>query len=192
MFIVFEGIDGSGKSTQMRFLAEFLRSQGRQVVTTFEPTDNRIGTGIRTILKEHRQIAMKDLQKLYCEDRKKHLKDVIEPYLKAEKIVICDRYHWSTIAFGMLGMDKQTLKEMGKSFRVPDLTILLDVNPTEAISRIEKRGQTKELFEKLEKMKKVRENYLSLRGEKNFFVVDGNRRPEEIFGDVKRLVLKIL
>ena len=129
MFIVFEGIDGSGKGTQIRLLVEFLRARGKQVLTTFEPTDNEIGQEIRKILREHQDIGMIDLQKMYCSDRANHLKREIKPALEQGKIVICDRYHDSTIAFGMLAMGKDVLEEMGNEFLKPDLTILLDVDP---------------------------------------------------------------
>jgi len=173
-------------------LAQFLESKGKQVLTTFEPTDNEIGTKIRQILREHRQIDMKDLQKMYCADREQHLKEVINPAIEKETVVLCDRYHFSTVAFGMLETSKDFLIDLGKDFRKPDITILLDIDPEVAMTRIDKRGEKKELFEKIEKMKKVRQNYLSPKDQPNFFIVDGNREPLIIAEDIKNLISKFL
>jgi dTMP kinase len=190
-FIVIEGLDGSGKSTQMAKLAEFLRKRGNDVVETFEPTDGKIGKEIRNILKEHRKMDSTDFQMLYVKDREEHLREVIEPALREGKIVLCDRYMVSTLAFGSIGgADLEKLKIENENFPVPEITVFIDVTPEECIKRIKKRGEGIDLFEKEEKLKIARGTYLKI-GEtySEFKVVDGNRSKEEIFEDVKKLVL---
>jgi dTMP kinase len=190
-FIVIEGIDGSGKGTQLKRLAEFLRQHDKDVITTFEPTDEGFGAEINMILREHTEIDPTEFQMLYVKDREAHLKNVIKPALEEGKIVLCDRYALSTLAFGSIGgADLGKLKEAGVGFLVPEMTIFIDVTPEECMNRIEKRGEEQELFEKLEKLKIARETYLK-EGENysGFKIVDGNRSREEIFEDIKRLVL---
>ena len=189
-FIVIEGLDGSGKSTQIRHLAEFLRAEGKQVIETFEPTNEGIGKEIRIILKERRMIDPTEFQMLYVKDREEHVREVIKPALTQGKIILCDRYMVSTLAFGSIGgADLTKLRDVNKNFPVPELTIFIDVAPEECMKRIGKRGEA-ELFEKEEKLKIARETYLRVGKEyPGFEVVDGNRGVEEIFEDLKKLVL---
>ena len=189
-FIVIEGLDGSGKSTQIRHLAEFLRAEGKQVIETFEPTNEGIGKEIRIILKERRMIDPTEFQMLYVKDREEHGREVIKPALTQGKIILCDRYMVSTLAFGSIGgANLAKLRDANKEFPVPELTIFIDVAPEECMKRIGKRGEA-ELFEKEEKLKIARETYLRVGKEyPGFEVVDGNRGVEEIFEDLKKLVL---
>jgi dTMP kinase len=189
-FIVIEGLDGSGKSTQIRHLAEFLRAEGKQVIETFEPTNEGIGKEIRIILKERRMIDPTEFQMLYVKDREEHVREVIKPALTQGKIILCDRYMVSTLAFGSIGgANLAKLRDANKEFPVPELTIFIDVAPEECMKRIGKRGEA-ELFEKEEKLKIARETYLRVGKEyPGFEVVDGNRGVEEIFEDLKKLVL---
>ena len=188
-FIVIEGLDGSGKSTQIRHLAEFLRAEGKQVIETFEPTNEGIGKEIRIILKERRMIDPTEFQMLYVKDREEHVREVIKPALTQGKIILCDRYMVSTLAFGSIGgANLAKLRDANKEFPVPELTIFIDVAPEECMKRIGKRGEA-ELFEKEEKLKIARETYLRVGKEyPGFEVVDGNRGVEEIFEDIKKLV----
>jgi dTMP kinase len=187
-FIVIEGLDGSGKSTQIRRLAKFLRNKGISVLETFEPTQKEIGQEIRSVLRGKKHMDAKALQMLFVKDRDQHLRDEVEPAIVEGNVVLCDRYFFSTIAFGSLEVDIDFLKDINSSFRIPDLTIFIDVIPEECIKRIEKRGTAKEHFEKQEKMEKIRSTYLSLSDYPNFHVVDGMRSKEDIFEDVRKLV----
>jgi dTMP kinase len=103
-FIVFEGLDGSGQSTQANLLKSFLTEKGLAVVLTKEPTKvSSVSQKIREVLDEKRKITPKELQELFVQDRREHLADLVIPALKENKIVISDRYFFSTFAFGSSG-----------------------------------------------------------------------------------------
>ena len=162
-FIVFEGIDGSGQSTQARLLADFFEKQGKNVVLTKEPTAESVaGKKIREALGKRIAVSPDKLQKLFAEDRKEHLETVIAPALKSGKFVISDRYMFSSFAFGAIDCDLEWLVKINSDFLTPDVAFLLLVPPSVAMERIKKRGSPLELFETLEKLKKVDENYRKL------------------------------
>lgn len=193
LFVAFEGLDGAGLSTQAQLLKNFLREKGYEVVLTKEQTDAAIGGLIRSILRKEFNTSLLTLQLLFTADRAHHLQNEIEPALKQGKIVITDRYMFSTIAFGGLEIDFEFLKTINSKFRIPDMTILLDASPKVCRERLKKDRVHIELFEDIEKAKKVREHYLKLRYEfQNFFVVDANRSIEEISKDVQKIVLQKL
>lgn len=188
--IVFEGIDGSGLSTQSKLLKDFLESRGDEVVLTKEPqTNGRISELIKAVLKRELSISPLTLQFLFCADRSQHLDTEIEPALKKGEIIISDRYLFSTIAFGSLGVDKEFLKSLSSKFRIPDLTFILDVPPEICLERIKKSRDSTELFEDIKKSKKIRENFLELKDEfPNVFVIDGDRKIEEVAKDIQKIV----
>ncbi len=160
MFIVFEGLDGSGSSTQAQLLAEGLKKQGRKVTLTKEPTPGTpTGDFIRKVLQGHETLSPQALQLLFCADRAEHLKNVVEPALERGDVVICDRYLFSTLAYGSLECDYEWLKALTANFRVPDATILLKLTPEECLRRIASRGAAHELFEKADVLKRVWQGY---------------------------------
>lgn len=165
-FIVFEGIDGSGKTYATAHAAKFLFSKThRDVVLTREPSFGKVGLKIRKMLANDHDPAAgaEKYLKLYVEDRKDHLKTTIAPALKAGKIVVCDRYFMSTKAFQQVqGITLGKIEKLHREMPVPDLTVLLDATPEIALERTEKRGNGNEKFEKLGFLKKVRQNYLGL------------------------------
>jgi dTMP kinase len=190
LFIAFEGLDGAGLSTQSNLLKNFLREKGYEVILTKEQTDAAIGGLIRSILKREFSASLLTLQLLFTADRAYHLQTEIEPALKQGKIVITDRYLFSTIAFGALEIDFEFLKMINSKFRLPDITIFLDARPEVCRERLKKDRLQLQLFEDVEKAKKVRENYLKLQNEfPNFFVVDANRSIEKVAKDVQKIVL---
>ncbi|ODS42940.1 MAG: dTMP kinase [Candidatus Altiarchaeales archaeon IMC4] len=155
MFIVLEGIDGCGKSTYAGMLVDWLNETHCAILTT-EPTKNRIGSFIREILKGHVEVDAKTLALLFTADRYEHQKE-IKDSLDCGKIVVCERYYHSTIAYqSALGVDKKWIVEMNKFARKPDLALFIDVDPEVAV----KRTSTNEIFENLDFLKKVRENYM--------------------------------
>lgn len=111
IFIVLEGPDGSGQSTQTELLARWFKKNNRRVFVTKEPTNSLIGGIIRSILKKEWQVDMKTLQLLFAADRAYHLRAEIEPFLKKGIDVISDRYILSTLAFGSLEEELEWLKE---------------------------------------------------------------------------------
>jgi len=191
MFIVFEGLDGSGSSTQARLLAEKLEAKGHAVLRTKEPTDQTpVGRLIREVLQHKWEASPEGLQLLFCADRADHLKHEIEPALQNGQIVISDRYLFSTIAYGELAVeDGEWLRSLNQHFRIPDLTFLFKLDPKICIERIQGRGNEVELFEKHEKLEKIWQNYEKLSTEyENIHVIDADRTIEEIAEEVWGIV----
>ncbi len=188
-FIVFEGCDGSGLSTHSKLFADYLKSKDIDVLLTKESTNNSIGTMIKeTFLKEKQKIDPTALQLLFCADRAQHLAEEIEPALTSGKTVVCDRYILSTLAFGSLSCDLNLLKQVNSQFRNPDLTFIIDVPPEVSMQRIKASRTGIELYEKLETLKKVRENYKSLKDYfPNTFIVDNNRPLEQVAEEIKKI-----
>lgn len=159
-FIVFEGLDGSGQSTQVKLLTEYFEKQGREVFLTKEPTKTtQAGKKIQSVLNEKKKIKPLQLQELFAQDRQEHLEKEIIPALKKGKIVISDRYFFSTLAFGGLNVPVAKLEKINDDFLYPDKIFFLKVAPTECVRRIIKRGEGVKFFEKLDKLKKVDNNY---------------------------------
>jgi dTMP kinase len=191
MFIAFEGLDGSGSSTQSRMLATKLEAHGHPVLQTKEPTNNtHIGKLIREILQHKWECSSVGLQLLFSADRAEHLKNEIEPALKNGRIVITDRYFFSTIAYGSLAVDDWFwLKSLGRHFRVPDITFLFKLDPAICIERIAGRGSNFELFEEHEKLEKIWLGYERLAREyQNIKIIDATKSiediAEEIWGEI--------
>lgn len=190
-FIVFEGLDGSGQSTQADLLRNFLTEKNLEVVLTKEPTkDSEAGHKIREILDKVFEVGPRTLQELFVQDRKEHLEKLVIPALKEGKIVISDRYFFSTFAYGT--SDRVSLEElikMNQEFLLPDLTMILKVSPEVCVSRIEKRGKGIQLFEKTEKLKKAWQTYEILpKRFENVYIIDGEKTVEEVFTEVKSFV----
>ena len=202
LFIVLDGIDGSGKSEQVKLLHNHLFSKNKKyrILTTREPTNGTYGVEIRRILKEEKD-PLKNAEKLlglFTKDRAEHLQNTILPFLEHSNnidcnIVISDRYYYSTIVFQhSQGLDIKKIIEQNKNFRKPDIAFILDLPPETALKRIEYRE--KEKFEKLEFMKKIRENFLNLKNhlEENIITIDASNTKEEVFEDIKKEIDKIL
>lgn len=194
-YYAFEGIDGSGKSTQAGLLAAYFQSQGKEVLRTKEPTDGAIGTLIRQVLEAKEKIPAISLQYLFCADRAVHIEEVVIPALKEGKIVISDRSLWSAITYGLVDQGvpedqkehlliSQNVMSMYGGFLVPDTTFLLDVPFEEARERIDVRGEKVSIYDKSEKLKKIREEYLWLAEKfpEIFTIVQGDHHhgPEEV------------
>lgn len=187
MFIAFEGLDGSGSSTQSRLLAEKLEKNGHATLLTKEPTgDSPIGKLIREVLQHKWEASPEGLQLLFCADRAEHLKNEIEPALKNGQIVITDRYLFSTIAYGALAVDDiKWLEDLNRHFRLPDITFLFQLDPQICIERIQGRGSEFELFEKQEKLEKILENYQKIANDyPSFYIIDATKDIEEIAEEI--------
>lgn len=181
-FIVFEGLDGSGQSTQVKLLAEYLKARGREVVLGKEPTlDSAAGKEIVEVLTHKKDMEPEKLQELFVVDRKEHLVNAILPAIESGAIVVEDRYSMSTFAFGSVSCDLEWLIELNKGLPWPDATFILKVRPEVSLERISKRGKPAEFFEKLEKLEKVSKAYDILATRfPNCFVIDGEKSVEEV------------
>lgn len=137
--VVLEGIDGAGKSTQAARVAEALRADGYDVVTSREPTDGPFGRRIREIAREGRAaLAPEDELTLFLQDRRVHVSTLIEPALAAGRVVVLDRYYLSTMAYqGALGLDPAEIQWLNEAFAPPpDLALILTLPVPEALARI--------------------------------------------------------
>jgi|SRR3989338_338895 len=189
---VFEGLDGSGLTTQAALLRNYFLSKGKEAVLTKEPTDGLIGGIIKAALRDEWKTNSLALQMLFAADRAHHLTTEIEPALKKNKVVICDRYILSSLVYGSLNTSMDVLKQMNAHFLKPHMTIVIDTNPKICMERMKRGRHHIELFEEEHKLVQIRQNLISLK--KYFpdtYFVDGNRKPEEIHEDVKKLVRKI-
>jgi len=181
LFIVFEGIDGCGKSTQVELLANKLRRQGKQVVTLSEPTAGRWGQKIRDSARSKGSLSPEEELELFIKDRKEDIKNNIKPALEAGQIVILDRYFYSTLAYqGARGLDMNEIRAKHDKFVIkPDIVFILDVPVSQALKRIACRPVIYSLFEDPEYLEKVRKNFLRLKDSECYFL-DGRQPPEAI------------
>jgi len=184
MFIVFEGIDGCGKSTQAKLVADWLQAGGRKVLLTAEPTKGRIGRFLREVLSGKESVDPKTLSLLFTADRYEHIKSEVEPAIKNNVVVVSERYYHSTICYqAAQGVPWNWLLEINRFAIKPDYTFLLDVKAREAVGR---KAST-EIFEEEKFLEKVRDNYMKL--DREVIRVDGQQKPEKVFGDIKKTLL---
>ena len=196
LFIVVDGIDGSGKSELIKMLHNYLFSKHKKyrILTTREPTNGKYGEQIRQMLRREKnpEGSSLKLMSLFIKDRAEHLKSTIEPFLKSSgkhelNIVLCDRYYYSTIAFqGAQGLGIKDMVEKNRQFRKPDIAFILDVEPSVALKRI--RHRQKEKFEQLEFMKRIRQNFLRLPEllEDNIKIINSGKSLDHVFKDTKK------
>lgn len=198
LFISFEGIDGSGKSTQARLLADHLRGLGRDVVLTREPGGSLGAEEIRALVLQgdpDRWSAETEIL-LFTAARRDHLERTIRPALDAGKVVICDRFADSTRMYQGLsrGDLRQTVDDLHRLMIgvEPDLTILIDMDPAKGLSRALARKTVEERFEDFgeELQAKMRSGFLALAEEfsDRFVVIDGGGSVEEVAADVAQVV----
>lgn len=193
MLICIEGLDKSGKTTQARLLVENLRGMGFDAYYTSEPSDGEIGRFIeRYVLRRDKRIPIPAEALLFAADRVDHVEREIKPLLSEGKIVVSDRYIYSSIAYqGAAGLDIGWIMEVNKMVPKPDLAIYLDV-PVEVVMKRIQRRRRRSIMESLEVQTKVREIYLRLVEEGHLILIDGNRPIMEVAQDVQRAVLERL
>jgi dTMP kinase len=193
-FIAFEGIDGSGKSTQIEYLTEKLKKENIYYYTTMEPTDSPIGSLIHQIMTGRVKTDNKVIAALFVADRLDHLLNDLNG-LKAKIdegiTVISDRYYFSSYAYHSVDMPMEWViqaNDQCKQILKPTATVFIDVDPDTAIERIAKNRFHQELFEKKSRLVKVREKYFESfekeKSEENIIIVDGNRSQEEIAKEI--------
>jgi len=203
-FIALEGIDGSGKSTQVKLLKENFEKAGYKVYSTFEPTDSPIGKIIRDIFNGRMDADHRTIAALFVADRLDHIlnkKDGILKKLEEGYTVITDRYYFSSYAYHSVHMDMNWVissNALAADLLRPDLNIYIDIDPTITIERINKGRATTELYETLENLQNVRSKYLEvmslLRSKERIQFIDGNRESDlianEIWIKISELILK--
>jgi dTMP kinase len=193
LFLTLEGIDGSGKSTQMHLMAEALCVQGREVITTFEPGDTNIGRIVRqAVLELHEAVDPMAEMLLFAADRAQHVKHLILPALQEGKIVISDRYADSTRVYqgAARGFDPEMVEqviELATGGLKPELTLFYDISVEEALGRTHNRVSAGKELDRLDKEKfkfheLAREGYLKIaaREPERFKVIEANVPPEEL------------
>ena len=190
-FICIEGLDKCGKTTQSMLLVRNLSSRGYDVVYTSEPTDGRIGRFIREyILKREKRISAVVEALLFAADRTEHTETFIKPNLEKGKIIVSDRYIFSSIAYqGAAGVNPEWIWEINRAAIKPDLAIYIDVPVDVIISRCEEKGSVMERRETQEIVRKV---YLRLVRSGDLTLVNGNRTIEEIAKEIEKMVLERL
>lgn len=190
--IVFEGIDGSGKTTQLKRAAHWLTGQGYRVSALMEPTHGPFGRKLRESARTGR-VSPEEERDLFVQDRRWNVETNIQPALKAGKVVLLDRYYFSSLAYqGARGLDLDDIRARNEAIAPkPDLVLLFDLDPELALHRIEKqRGEAPNLFEGLEYQRKVREIFLSL---PDPFIVrlDASPDPDTVWRRVQEEIAKV-
>ena len=185
ILIAFEGIDGTGKSTQVQLLAHFLEEQGFPVVTTCEPTDSKYGRRIRELYKDRSSCTPEEELNLFLEDRRLHVNELIKPALTAGKIILTDRYYYSTAAYqGAAGMDPGEIFARNSFAPRPDLVLLLTMSPENAIARIQEgRGDKLNDFEQLEQLRKVADHFAAF-PDPCIARINAAQSPEQVHKDI--------
>ena len=194
LLIAFEGIDGTGKSTQISLLADYLTALGHEVVTTREPTDGLYGQKIRSMFASRDELTSEEELELFMNDRREHVRKIISPALAAGKIVLTDRYYFSTVAYqGAAGHDPDRIIAENEAFApVPDLVLLLTLCPSEGARRIETgRGEMLNDFEQQDELTKVAAVFDRL--DMDYIKrIDASGTPEVVHAEIVARVEKIL
>jgi len=193
ILIVFEGIDGSGKTTQAKILLEKLQKKGLDAVYFQEPSQGKWGRIIKEKALILDSLTPQEEVDLFQKDRRDNVEKNINPALKDKKVVILDRYYFSTIAYqGARGIDPEWIRRNNEKFAVkPDLVFILDIEAKNGLQRIEDRKKKDKLFEREEYLVKVREIFKGFKG-KGFIHIDGAKPKEEISRVIEKIVFDYL
>lgn len=204
-FITFEGIDGSGKSTQLRMLANYLKEAGCEVVLTREPGGTPVGIRLRgALLDAHEEVDPLTELLVFAADRAQHVRRVLRPAIESGRVIISDRYADATVAYqgGGRGFSPELISEiiqLATGGLKPDLTLLFDLSVEESIARTSRRANGKHPGDRLDSEAsdfhvRVRDAYLELaRAEPDRVkIVETNRRPEETHECVKKIIVPFL
>lgn len=195
-FIVFEGIDGSGKSTQCSMLYNYIASKNIPVTLLAEPTSGEYGQQIRKILQNKIEVSVDEQIRLFIEDRQQDFDLNIKPCMEQGKTIVMDRYFYSNAAYQgseLIPPEEIIRKNREIGFPLPDRVYYIDIDPDEAMRRITARstsGKT-ELFEKKAFLEEVRKNFIHIADE-SFLKIDGSMNQEEIFNLIKNDYLSLI
>jgi dTMP kinase len=192
-FICIEGIDASGKTTQAHRLVRNLRRRGLDVVYTTEPSTGEIGKLIRDhVLNRKKRVPVAVEALLFAADRVDHVDKEIKPALQKGKIVICDRYVYSTLAYqGAADLDLNWIEQINQFALVPDLALFLDVSLEVVIERMQSKSE-KSVMETLQNQRRVCEVYLKMVKEGRLMRIDGNKPVNALAAEILRVVVEFL
>ncbi len=190
-FICIEGLDASGKTTQAHRLVRNLRQRDFEAVYTTEPSSGEIGRFIRAcILQRKKRVPSVVEALLFAVDRIDHVERGIKPALQKGKIVVCDRYMFSSIAYqGAEGLNIGWIEEINGSVLPPDIAIYLDVPPEVVVKRMKRK---RSVMERLQVQRRVQEVYMKLVESGRLTLIDGNRQADEVSKDTLKVVLDFL
>ncbi len=198
-FIAFEGIDGSGKGTQIHMLKQYLEQEGYPIFGTLEPNDSPTGSLIHQIMIGRIKTTNDVIASLFVADRLDHIQNDTNGILKFVNQgvnVITDRYYFSSYAYQSVDVPMEWIiqaNSLAASLLRPDVTVFIDVDPEITMKRIEQNRMTKELFEETDRLIETRARYFEafdrLKDEENVVIIDGARSPQEVQEDVLKAVL---
>ena len=203
LFIVIEGVDGSGKSTQANLLADYLRGLGRRVHHTAEPTESGLGGMVRDGLGGEHPRTTEELAAMFLADRVAHNvspKSGIKQYLESGTDVVCDRYYYSSLAYQGVDGALQWVADMNLNSPViekPDICVFIDLDPEKCLEHIRAGRSHFEIYEEnsaiiAESRRRYGIVFEMLTGRDNIVTVDGARTPQEVSADVIAAVSKLL
>ncbi len=193
ILIVFEGIDGSGKSTQIQILKKILENKGLDVVTFQEPSQSPWGKKIKEKAAFSDSLSPEEELALFVKDRRDNVQKNLRPALTKNKIVLLDRYYFSTMAYqGAKGIDVERIRGLNEQFAVrPDLVFILDVDAERGLNRIQDRKDKDLLFERHDFLIEVRKIFTSFQGE-NIFHINSDNTPDKISDQIASIVLNYI
>ena len=195
LFVVFEGIDGSGKSSAAGAVSKKLTDNGYDIVFLQEPSDSKWGREIKEVAsRKHKILTPEEELELFVKDREEDVKKNILPALKNSKLIIMDRYYYSSAAYqGGKGLDPVRIKADNEKFApIPDLVLIFDCPVDIGLSRIAaNRGNNFSYFEKKEYLNKVREIYNSFT-DKNIKKIDAEKPLDAVINEAYELILNII
>jgi len=190
-FICIEGLDASGKTTHTHYLVDDLRRRGFKAMYTTEPSPGKIGEFIRAyVLHRKRRVSSVVEALLFAGDRVDHIERLVKPALQKGKIVVCDRYLYSSLAYqGAAGLNLDWIRQINRNALTPDLAIYLDVPPEIVLKRMRRK---KSVMERLQIQRRVEEIYLRLVEDGLLVRVDGNRAKDEVSKSILAVALDFL
>ena len=190
-FICIEGLDASGKTTHTHYLVDDLRRRGFKAVYTTEPSPGKIGEFIRGyVLHRKKRVSSVVEALLFAGDRVDHIERLVKPALQKGKIVVCDRYLYSSLAYqGAAGLNLNWIRQINRNALTPDLAIYLDVRPEVVLKRMRRK---KSVMERLQIQRKVEEIYMQLVEDGLLVRVEGNRAKDEVSKSILAVALDFL
>ena len=190
-FICVEGLDGCGKTTQAKLLVARLREKGYDAIYTAEPSRGKIGMFIKEYCLHGRKRVSSIVEALlFAADRFEHVENVVIPSLNEGKLVVSDRYVYSSLAYqGAAGLDLKWVENINEHAISPNLAVLIDVVPETVIQRLKPK---KSVMENLETQRKVREVYMKFVEKGELVKIDGSNSKQEVADDILTVVLRFL